>query len=330
MKKITFAFMMAAAFVATEVNAQFKIVGYIRSNNMVADMQQVPLGSITHLNIAFINPDTAGNFHPLPALDTVINLAHARNIKVLLSCGGGSRHAYYAKLLSDAYRPKLAANFIAFVDQYNLDGIDVDIEGDDIDANYENFVVAISGPLKQRKKLLTAALAYYTRKRISDKALEKFDFVNLMAYDKTGPWKLTDPSQHSPISYAQDHLDYWRHERGVAKHKLIVGVPFYGYGFGPAADTNRNYRTMAYKDIISQFPGSEVKDEVILPENGGTVFYNGKNTIRKKTELAMKQGGGVMIWQLLHDTTGANSLLNVIYETSLAADKNKKKKERAK
>lgn len=330
MKKIYWITVVCAlsAMLPQALMAQFRIVGYIRSyGNMVADLQKIDLDRITHLNIAFINPDTTGRFRDWPSLDSVVNIAHARNIKVLMSCGGGSRQAYYGKLLADPYRAAVVNNFIAFVDRYNLDGVDVDIEGDDIDHNYENFVVALRVPLSSRNKLLTAAVAYYTRQKITDVALAQFDFINMMAYDKTGPWRPANAGQHSPVSYAKDHLRYWSKERGVRKEKLVLGVPFYGYGFGQLPDSNRFYREMGYGDIIAAFPGAEERDEVILPGKGGMVYFNGMPTIREKTQLAMREGSGIMIWQLLHDTGDDHSLLKVVYETS--QKKNKKSKTRA-
>lgn len=299
------------------VNAQFKIVGYIRPGvNMLNDINKVDLKKVTHLNIAFINPDTAGNFKDIPALNNVVQIAHQHNVKVLMSCGGGSRQAYYSKLLSDSKRDKVVKNFIDFVNKYDLDGIDVDLEGDDIDENYENFVVALKKPLAENRKLLTAALAFYTRKRVSDIALQQFDFINMMAYDKTGPWRPSDPTHHSPMSYAVDHLNYWKKERGISKDKLIIGVPFYGYGFGSLPEADKTFQTMFYSEIIKRFPGSENKDEISLPNNGGTVYYNGIITIKEKTKFALEQGGGVMIWQLLHDTNDDKSLLKAINEVS--------------
>src|SRR5690606_2364365 len=111
-----------------------------------------------------------------------------------------------------------------------------------IDENYEPFVLALRKPLSNRKKLLTAAVAYFTRDRFSDKALEAFDFINMMAYDKTGPWRPHQPGEHSPISYALDHLYYWRDSRKVDPMKLIIGVPFYGYGFGKLPDTDSSFQ----------------------------------------------------------------------------------------
>jgi chitinase len=313
MMKMKFAYIsLLLLILSINIHAQFKVVGYIRPRaDMLADLKKVDLTKITHLNLAFINPDTSGNFKNMPELDEFIKIAHQSKVKVLLSCGGGSRLKYYHKLLQNENRDQLVKNFVAFMAQYNFDGIDVDLEGDDIDENYEKFVVSLKQSLP-KQKLLTAALAFYTRNRISDLALQQFDFINMMAYDKTGPWRPENPGQHSPISYAKEHLDYWANERNVAKDRLIVGVPFYGYGFGSLPEKDRFYREMGWKDIVAKFPKSMNDDQIYLDGDAGEVFYNGKKTIKQKTELALKKGGGIMIWQLMHDTEDENSLLSVI------------------
>ena len=316
MKSAKILMTLCLLLVAEFSQAQFKVVGYIWSRkNMVQDLKKIDLDKITHLNIAFINPTPEGDFKDVPGLDTVVQIAHQKNIKVLMSCGGGSSHAYYAKLLTEKYRKDLVKNFIKVVDKYNLDGIDVDLEGDDIDSNYEPFVVGLRKPLTKRKKLLTSAVAWWTRARITDVALAQFDFINIMAYDKTGPWKPEVPGQHSPIAYAEEHLAYWHNERGLKKENLNVGIPFYGYGFGELPSKDRAFRQISWNDVVTKYADRMDHDEIVLPNNGGTIYYNGKKTIKEKTELAAKQGGGVMIWQLLYDSFNEHSLLNLINNT---------------
>jgi len=318
--KIIFIILVLLAPV-TSLHAQFKVVGYIRPKaNLMDDLKQVDLKKITHLNIAFINPDTSGVFKDMPYLNEVVKRAHQYKVKVLLSCGGGSRQKYYGKLLADARRPALVKNFIDFVNKYKLDGIDVDLEGDDIDDNYERFVVELRNGLG-KKKLLTAALAFYTRKRITDEALKQLDFINAMAYDKTGHWRPNDPGQHAPMSYTLDHLNYWTKERGMAKEKVILGVPFYAYGFGTLPQTDRTFKEMSWAAIVAKFPESIHQDEVVLPNNGGNIYYNGIPTIKEKTVLALNEAGGIMIWQLMHDTFDDKSLLKVIDDTVKAHTK---------
>jgi len=301
-------FTLTSAFSLTSVS-QFRVVGYLRTgDDMVQNTRQLNLSQITHLNIAFINPETDGTFTAYPQLDTVVRLAHQFKVKVMLACGGGSRHVSLDTLLDAVHRPTVVQNFISFVDKYQLDGIDVDIENDDINANYEPFVVMLAEQLHQKGKLISTALSYNTRDKITDRSLKAYDFVNLMAYDLKAPWKPDDPGQHSPYSMAVDQIMYWTAERHIPKQKVNIGVPFYGYGFGPSGVPD-----MTFKEIVSKYPGSELKDEAIMAD-GGTMYYNGIATIRAKTKLALKETGGIMIWQLAGDVPGKQSLLGQINE----------------
>ncbi len=292
----------------------FKIVGYYFLYTAVrdtihADSSYLFLNKITHLNIAFINPDTTGNFNQYLAIDTLIKKAHNKKVKVLASIGGGGSHTYYAALLEDDKRKMFIDNLFSLVERYNLDGIDVDLEGSDIDKNYEKFVVELATELKSHKKLITAAIATAYKDQLSDKAIKQFDFVNIMSYDRTGPWRPQDPGDPSPYSMAVEDLDYWHTQRKIAKEKLILGLPFYGYGFGPI---DSPAVSMEYKQISSLYP-NELSDKLHFPGNV-VMYYNNMATIKKKTELAIQKGGGVMIWQLLGDDRGDKSLLNAIYQ----------------
>lgn len=293
----------------------FKIVGYYFLYTAVrdtihADSTYQFLNKITHLNIAFINPDSAGNFRNDLAIDTLIKKAHQKNVKVLASLGGGSAHPYFAALLDNKNRKMFIDNLVSMVKRYDLDGVDVDIEGDDIDGNYTKFVVGLAAALKPEKKLITAAIATAYKDQLPDKALKQFDFVNIMSYDNTGPWRPQDPGDPSPYSMAVDDLDYWHDTRGIPEEKLVLGLPFYGYGFGK---DNSPVVSMNYNQIVSLYPNSELSDTLNLPRDV-VMYFNNIATIKEKTELAMQKGGGVMIWQLLGDAPGSNSLLNAIYQ----------------
>ena len=45
---------------------------------------------------------------------------------------------------------------------------------------------------------------------------------------------------------------------------------------------------------------------------GAIMYYNGVETIRKKTDLAKQKAAGIMIWQILGDASGDKSLLKAI------------------
>ncbi|MEP6611834.1 MAG: glycosyl hydrolase family 18 protein [Mucilaginibacter sp.] len=290
--------------------SKFRVIGYLPAFGMRNDGNvNFDFGRINYLNIAFINPDSSGNFNVSQALGKIVEAAHAKHTKVLISIGGGSAPVYYSKLLSDTLRNTLIAKLVKLAADYNLDGIDVDLEGERIDNNYEAFVTGLSVSLKANSKLLSSAVATAYKSKYTDKALAVYDFINIMSYDKTGPWRPQDAGPHAPYDMAVADLDYWTNNRHIAKDKLSLGLPFYGYGFGTGAPADINF-----KNLVTQYPGAENADEFTVP-GGGVIFYNGIPTIKNKTTLALQYAGGVMIWQLLGDAEGDKSLLNVINNT---------------
>jgi chitinase len=294
--------------------SNFRVVGYLTMHSIESgDANNFDFSRINYLNIAFINPDSAARFTVTPALKTVVSAAHSKKTKVLVSIGGGSAPAYYSSLLSDTLRSTLIKNLLKLVADNELDGVDVDLEGERIDSNYEAFVVGLSAGLKPKGKLLTSAVATAYKTHYTDKALAVYDFINIMSYDKTGPWRPADAGPHAPYDMAVSDLDYWTNTRGIAKEKLGLGVPFYGYGFGTGAPSD-----IGYKGLVTQYPGAENADEQTVA-GGGIIYYNGIPTIKNKTTLALQNAGGVMIWQLMGDADGSKSLLTAINETIRAA-----------
>lgn len=285
----------------------FRVIGYLRTQN-IRDGQadQVDYSKVTHINIAFVNPDSTGNFDAMPGLKTFADHMHSKHVKVLASIGGGLAPAYYSTILNDANQTAFTQKLTQLTKLYDLDGIDVDLEGERIDTSYEPFIIGLSKALKLKDKLLTAAVATVYKDRYTDKALSQFDFISIMSYDKTGPWRPENPGPHAPYEMAVEDMNYWAVEKGIARERLNLGIPFYGYGFGPGAPQD-----MSFKKIISTYSGAGNKDEVDLP-GGGAIYYNGIPTIKNKTALALHYAGGIMIWQLLQDATGNYSLLNTV------------------
>ncbi|HMR57748.1 MAG TPA: hypothetical protein PKC10_10525 [Cyclobacteriaceae bacterium] len=69
----------------------FRVLGYLHSySNIKTDFQQVDLSLITDLNIAFVHPDTQGNFTGNPEYTNVISAAHNKNVRVFFSIGGNA------------------------------------------------------------------------------------------------------------------------------------------------------------------------------------------------------------------------------------------------
>jgi chitinase len=282
----------------------FRIVGYFKGD-IRTEASKIDFAKITHLNVAFINPDSNGVFQVIPGLSALVAKAHENNVKVLAALGGGKAPKYYAQLISEKSSTAFITAINGLIDNYDLDGIDVDIEGSLITAEYEGFVNKLAAVVRP-KGLLTAALATNNAGNITDAALKSFNFINIMSYDKTGPWRPEDAGPHASYEMAVEDIKFWSN-KGLSKQQINLGVPFYGYAFNSAITS------MSYKKLLEVYPGSEKLDELKLKE-GGVLYYNGLPTIREKTKLALKETGGIMIWQLTHDSTDKNSLLRAINE----------------
>jgi GH18 family chitinase len=285
----------------------FRIVGYVPSyKDAGAFAQNFDFSQVTHLNFAFQNPDASGNLVASNAgLEALVTKAHASKVKVLVSIGGGGAATGTAKdnfvnLITTAQkRADFIHKIVDYLKKYKLDGLDVDIEGPAINADYGAFISQLADSIKPRGFLLTAAVGWGSEK-IQNHTLPLFDYITLMAYDYTGNWDLTRPGQHSPYWFAQKMITDWL-ARGVKKENLCLGLPFYGYGF------YKRPGSYSYNKILEMNPEASKFDQI-----SDTIYYNGPNTIRKKTKLAMEKTSGVMIWELTQDAPGNNSLLKVI------------------
>lgn len=297
------------------------LIGYVQTAHLADAIARVDLASYTHLNIAFANPDAQGGLvgtdgqmtcmnagegqaATLETLRATVATGHAAGAKVLVSLGGGyipPCSGDWAALLSEPNRDVVVRALVDLVERTGLDGVDVDLEGElltkiDQAGDYTPFIAALSAELKARGKLLTCATASYEGGMIPVSSIPYFDLVNVMAYDAVGTWWGTPGDEHSPFSQAEADMGLWR-ARGVPKERLVLGVPFYGYGYG-ALKGGYDYR-----EILAQFPDRMQGD--VVGERCGTcdyITFNGVETLRRKTRLALEQGAGVMVWEIPQDT----------------------------
>lgn len=307
--------LLFALLLSADAAERPKVVAYVPNwIDLPAFAETIEYEKVTHLNIAFENPANAeGDLSFNRKNEALITKARAQGVKILISIGGGSAatnqtlQARYFDLLTEARRPAFVAKLAEYVEKHQFDGLDVDIEGPSINGDYGAFIADLAAALKPKNKLLTAALSKgYGGDKVPPAALQHFDFVNIMAYDGAGHWNPNAPGQHSSMKMAQEAVAWWL-KRGLPKEKAVLGVPFYGYGFGEAF-RKRDY---PYKEIVAAYPGAENTDET-----GKTIWYNGLPTIRAKSQFAREQGlAGIMIWSLDLDVKGERSLLQAIHET---------------
>jgi chitinase len=322
-----------------QARAKPVMIGYLAAfKNMKATLDVTDLSQLTHINIAFLNPDANGVLDaggvmtcmqdqahvPVTAQDLrdVVTRAHAGGVKVLASLGGGQIPACsgdWSQWLSEGHRAALIQNLMQYVKDYDLDGLDVDLEWGvltkiDSDGDYTPFVTELGQALHARHKLLTCATASRPGGMVPQASLASFDYVNIMSYDRVGPNWGTPGDEHASFADAQADIALWQ-AQGLPRSKLVLGIPFYGYGFN---GYNQRYD---YKDILTTFGDAAAEGDVEGKACAGCryVTYNGRPTIRRKAALAAQQGAGLMIWELSADAPGINSLLDAAHESLTAA-----------
>jgi len=282
---------------STPTAPPFIILAYA-TDAIIADI--IPYDKLTHINYSFLTPKSDGTFNPLNnswKLKQIVATAHQRAVKVSISVGGWGWDAQFEELAaSPQTRSAFVQNLKALVDEFQLDGVDVDWEYPDPGQSSQNFLALIKElRAAMPDKLLTTAVVSYGDEHglgVSNESFELFDFVNIMTYD--GP-------DHGTMEQFEKGLSYWS-ERGLPREKLVMGAPFYG-------DPD-----MPYFKIVQADPGAAQTDT--FDYYGTTYHYNGIPTLQTKTRIAMDKAGGMMFWALDHDAQGELSLVNAIYDAA--------------
>lgn len=282
-----------------------RVVGYLPNwyGSYASWINKVDFSKLTHINLAFALGDSNGNLQ-LAAnadVDAFVTAAHARGVKVFPSlCGGGGDDR-----IAPFYEPNRVDDFVDKIVSYTvarkMDGIDVDVEAPQrMGAKYDTFIAKLKAKAAPYGLPVTAAVAQWMQHGMSDTTLRSFDFITVMSYDNTGTW--TGAGAHSSYQQAVDALQFYTN-KGVARNKIVLGVPFYGYCWGNCGNGQTSTYVL-YKDILAKFPSASSVDWI--DQGGAKYSFNGVPTMTQKTDLG-EQYGGIMIWELAGDVASTNS-----------------------
>jgi chitinase len=312
---------------------------------------KINFGLYTHLCHAFVVADEDGTIRPsrsCPSKQLVAD-AHQAGVKVLLSLGGWGWDKQFAAITS---KPEAEDRYVkavlAIVDEYDYDGIDLDWEYPDNEAEIAGFERLCRrfrkqldeiGQRKGRHLFQTMAASSNppTLKWLkNDLLLETMDWVNVMTYDYAGDW--TDyAGHHSPLFASAKQPGTPRSteltmkyliERGMPANRLAVGLPLYGKGFAvaepyastkdaksrrvPGGGNYANIEKLLREQGWRRVWDDETKNPWALAADGSAVIgYDDAQSLALKTEWAMRQGfRGVFFWQIGGDllADGTNPL----------------------
>jgi len=313
------------------------VIGYLPTfkGSLSALLDKVDLGKLTQIDIAFINPASDGavvrngalacavttQAGPPPSLDdlrAVVTRAHAAGVRVVASLGGAVIPACtgdWKTLLDPALRPTVEANLLKFVHDLDLDGLDIDLEWDvltriDQAGDYVPFARELSYALHAKGRILSCATASEPGGMVPKASLPAFDYIGIMSYDRIGLNWGTSGDEHASLDMTRHDLAVWQ-TQGARKNQMVLGLPFYGYGFGAMT----GHKT--YADLIAAYGESAADRDVIGTRCAGCdyITYNGRPTIRAKVAMARKAAAGVMIWDLTGDAPTPDSLLDVVAQS---------------
>lgn len=279
------------------------------------------------------------------------------HLKTLISVGGWTWSGGFSDVaLTDASRKKFAASCVAFIKKYYFDGVDIDWEypdGGGLDGtvsrpedlhNYTLLMAELRAQLTAqgnadgKSYYLTAAASAGTN-HIANLELSPLmnylDWINIMTYDFHGAWDQVtghlanlypttlapDASGISCDTAVNAYL-----ARGVAKEKLVLGVPFYGRAWGGVPATRNGLGQTATTPVTGSWGEAGYFDYADISSKGYPAFwdnsaqapwsyssqeqvfisYDNPQSLGLKGDYVNAKGlGGIMIWELSGDRTFA-------------------------
>jgi chitinase len=248
------------------------IVAYVFPRSSLLQPGEIAAQKLTRINFAFAliqngkivteDPSDAANMATLVALKR-----DNPSLTVLASVGGWLGSGNFSDMaLTKESRSAFIQSVLVFIEQHQLDGLDIDWEYPGLigagnkfrPEDKQNYTLVLSELRKQfdheetklhRKLFLTIATGAFSQflEHTEMAKLQKYvDTVNLMAYDYYEPGSdpitgnhapiFTDPLDPKKISVDRSVQEY--EQSGVPAEKIVLGVPFYGHVWGQVSDTN--------------------------------------------------------------------------------------------
>ncbi|RYP24055.1 hypothetical protein DL765_000783 [Monosporascus sp. GIB2] len=225
----------------------------------VKEPEDLPLGPLTHLNLAFVNFGEDWKLideHSDWIRRTVLRKIKYPSLRINIAIGGWAFNdpptsTYFSRMASTrASRQTFVKSVVDFLRAYGLDGVDIDWEypgaedrggHPDDAANYVLLLADLRDAFDAEGsgwEISTAIPSsyWYLRGFSLERMQRQLDYFNLMSYDIYGMWDLdnqwTGPylKGHTDWSKIEQGLDLlWRN--GVKPENVVMGFGFYGRSF---------------------------------------------------------------------------------------------------
>lgn len=314
-------------------NSDKIIVGYVTSWTEVIPEP----GELTHINYAFghvnetfdgVKIDNEERLHRIVALRN-----EQPDLKILLSIGGWGSGRFSEMAATDSTLNSFTADCKRVVDEFKLDGIDIDWEYPGSDAadisaapeDVENFSKLMNGIREAigPDKLVTLATGATAEYYDFPGFIDAVDFVNIMTYDMGwAPYHNAGLYPSEMTEYSGEESVNAHVEGGVPIEKIVFGIPFYGHfsrdmGFELFRDT------AAFRQFFDNLDKKwdEVAEVPYMVNDSGKVVYvyDDSLSISIKSKYILDKGmHGAMFWEYASDRDGKmlEAIRNEFYKES--------------
>ena len=311
--------------------------------------QNYDLNKLTHLIYFSLIPSGDGSFSWTSGRDSLAMYKTFQDLKskrgqgttkIILSIGGTDAvgSGGFNTIASDPAVTQLFVKRVKnILDLWGADGVDIDWEKwlrtkEDSD-NHEGFLKTLSETLKPAGYTIFTDVpaSNWNGQWFNTKSSEYVDYIQPMAYTFSGTWS-SKTEHHSSLIQSKGALSYWT-GRGVPKEKLVLGVPFYGIGFGSATAPGQDFSGLSslggfpeYKDLKTAINSGDYSHSaegdpkgpyIYSNSKNEIIFYNDSSTLAQKGKMVVDEGyAGAMIWELCQDDaegTLLNSISNSIF-----------------
>lgn len=284
----------------------FKLVAYFPVNGNIEDMNEVDFSKMTHVIGAFIQSDISGNlkfpgwkYDPNKTsqeaeeemLDSLI--VKAKRAGTIPMIALGTTYDGWQMTKDPTARSNFISNIKAFIEEKELGGIDLDLEGWVDNASspfYPEPYALLATELRDSldtSLIITSAVSANEGhvENWTDDFISVLDWVNIMVYD-IRVWNADNIANQSLFSDQIDAAKFWK-ARDLDKSQIVFGVPFYSRGWdydnqrpytidvcwspNHAADSSTwswsKIGTFSYEKLYNMFTLSSNQDSVIVTQN---------------------------------------------------------------
>ena len=272
---------------------------------------------LTHINYAFAH--IKGDFHSLDIktpsrLTKIAALKQSHpGLKVVLSIGGWEAGNFSEMAADKNHRKKFCENCLAAVEQYNLDGIDLDWEYPTSDMagisasddDTENFTLLVKDLRKVlgEDRLLTMASSADAEYVDFKSAAPYMDFVNIMTYDMGHPpYHNAGLYQSSKTKLSCDESVKLHIAAGVPAEKIVLGIPFYGHGNGKECADYVDFNEISYKNLNRMWDNVSKVPYLVNSAGSMVLTYDDAESVALKAAYVKEKGLlGAMYWNIEAD-----------------------------